>query len=753
MVANVQWKMRRWEWLLLALVLSIFAAQALLSSPVKSASFDEEYHLMRGYAYLRTGDFRMSTSHPPLINLLSALPLLTRSDVTLPVEHPTWSEPNYFLFADVFMWQANDNPHELLVLARIPIIILGALLAAALFFWGRQLGGPVAGWTAVLLATFDPNLLANSRLVTTDLGLTFFLFLAAWRFWCWLERPTRGNFIFAGLAAGLTMASKFTGVMVWPIFVLVFLLHPTAREKRWLDSPFWDFVAAMTGLAGIAYLALWAVYRFDVGPVPDSGVPLPILAPFYPYSAWWAFTIIEEQPRTAYLMGQTSPRGWWYYFPVALAVKTPLPTLLLSGAGLVNVVRLNRWRALAALWLPLALFLGLTMTGRLAIGYRHILPIVPFIIMLAAYAVGGRWQQSVWPPVQRRPLLRYLLPLLLLWQVVGTVRLFPHYEAYFNEVAGGPENGDQWLVDSNLDWGQDLPALRQLMEERGIEEVNLAYFGTALPEVYGINYHPLPGFLRFVTGAEVEAYNPYTPPPGWYAISRTSLHLGLLLQNVDLYAYFQDKEPLARAGYSINLYRVEYEEDTPLRRTVVTGATVSDLSPEELGVEPDTRLIAKWSASPATEIIPAGTDIDLPANFESVEAAFGDTFTLWGYAAPENIAPGETLELQLYWRVGSADVPTPAPSTAGPLAAFVHLSGADPAHIVAQFDGWDAALTGLEPGDVIIQQISLSLPPDLPPERYYLRTGLYSPQTGRRLPIEGEAVDFITLNEVTVALP
>jgi hypothetical protein len=447
-------------------------------------------------------------------------------------------------------------------------------------------------------------------------------------------------------------------------------------------------------------------------------------------------------------MGQTSPRGWWYYFLVALAVKTPLPTLLLSGAGLLVVTRWRRWRALAALWVPALLFLALTMTARLAIGYRHILPIVPFIIMLAAYAAG-----SLWPRLQQRRFLRLALPLLLLWQVAGTALLFPHHEAYFNEVAGGPENGAAWLVDSNLDWGQDLPALRQLMEERGIEEVNLAYFGTALPEAYGINYHPLPGFLRFVTGAEVEAYNPYTPPPGWYAISRTSLHLGLLLQNVDLYAYFRDKEPVARAGHSINLYHVDYEEDTPVRRTVVTGTTVADLSPEALGVEPGTRLITKWSASPDTEIIPAGTDITLPANFQPVNAEFGDAFTLWGYAADDTIMPGQGLELQLYWRVESAEVPTPAPSRAGSLAAFVHLSGADPAQIVAQYDGCGAALTGLERGDIIIQQITLSLPSDLPAERTYLRTGLYSPQSGRRLPIEGEEADYVTLGELEVNAP
>ncbi|MFW5943377.1 MAG: ArnT family glycosyltransferase, partial [Chloroflexota bacterium] len=630
--------LRRWEWLLLLAGLLLFVGQAALSSPQKSAAFDEEYHLARGYAYLRTGDFRLSRPHPPLLNLLSAVPLLARDDVVLPLDHPAWESSDFFTFGDVFLWQANDNPQELLELGRLSIITLGAALALALFFWARQLGGAPAAWTALLLATFDPNLLANSRLVTTDLGLTLFFFVAVWRFWRWLEQPTRSNLIWAGLAAGLTMTSKFTGLMVWPSFLVVLLLHPVSARWRWRGVP------ALAGMGAVAYLALWAVYRFDVGPLtlPGLDVSLPVLAPYYPYTLLETFIGIEEQPKTAYLLGQTSPRGWWYYFPVALAVKTPLPTLLLAGGGLATMLGVHPTlregvRRLAALWAPPALFLALSMTARITIGYRHILPVVPFLILLAACGVGRGWAQ-----IRQSTPLRVALLALLLWQTVGVVRLFPHHEAYFNELAGGPENGDRVLVDSNLDWGQDLPALRELMERRGIETVNLAYFGTALPEAYGINYRPLPGFLRFLAGPEIQAYNPYTPAPGWYAISRSSLRLGMMYQNVDIYAYFRDKEPVARAGYSINLYEVAYPPDTPITRAVVTGDAVSDLSPQELGLQPRERLVAKWTASPDTTIVPAGQEVGLPAGFRAVDADFAGAFTLWGYEVqPAQVAPGE----------------------------------------------------------------------------------------------------------------
>lgn len=716
-------------------MLILFAAQALYSSPQKSAAFDEEYHLAAGYAYLRTGDFRMSRSHPPLINALSALPLLGRTDINLPLEHPSWEAADYFIFSDVFMWQTGNDAQSLLVAARVPIVLLGMLLVFVVFWCARQWAGAVGGWVALFLTTFDPNLLANSRLVTTDLGLTLFFFVAAWLLWRWLERPTALNLILAGAAAGLASASKFTGLLIWPVFAAVLLVYPAGGARRRGRLP------ALLGMGLAGYAALWAVFGFDVGPVPGSGLGIPIPAPFYPYSVWDTFMVIENQPKTAYLLGQTSPRGWWYYFPVALAVKTPLPMLLLALGGLVVAIRARGWHRTAPLWLPPALFLALSMSGRITIGYRHILPLVPFLIVLAGIAAQTMWQQSA-----RRHAWRAGLIALLALQAVDVLRLLPHQEAYFNQLAGGPDGGGRVLADSNLDWGQDLIFLRRLLQERGIHEPYLAYFGTALPEAYGLSYKPLPAFLRFTTGPEVEAYNPYTPPPGWYAISRSSLRLGLLHQNVDIYDYFRDKEPVARAGYSINLYEVRYPPDTAVDRTVVSGASVADLTPDELGVRPGRRLMVKWTANEASSIIPVSNAEGTPPIQQRVEADFEDAFTLVGYdLATDTVSAGSTLEVTLTWRVGSADVARPSPATAAPLAAFVHLSAEDPADILAQYDGWDTALTSLERGDLIRQIVTLQVPPDARRDAYYIQVGLYSPQTGRRLAVSDQDESYVRL--------
>jgi dolichyl-phosphate-mannose--protein O-mannosyl transferase len=267
-----------WEWLLLATGMLAFAAQAALASPLKSAAFDEEYHIAAGYAYLKTGDFRMSTSHPPLVNALSALPLLRLDTVHLPLDHPSWAESDYFIFSDVFLWQANEDAQGILVNGRFPIILLGVLLTAVLFFWARQMGGPAAGWIALILAAFDPNLLANSRLITTDLGLTFFLALTMWRLWCWLERPSRLNLLWTGLLAGLTMATKFTGLMVWPMILGVVLFWRLGGGDWRLAigaSPISNRQSPLPPAHRLRRLVGGLPFRFR----PDSRQPLPAAHP------------------------------------------------------------------------------------------------------------------------------------------------------------------------------------------------------------------------------------------------------------------------------------------------------------------------------------------------------------------------------------------------------------------------------------------------------------------------------------------
>ncbi len=335
----------------------------------------------------------------------------------------------------------------------------------------------------------------------------------------------------------------------------------------------------------------------------------------------------------------------------------------------------------------------------------------------------------------------------MIWLATGSLRIWPHQEAFFNELAGDWYNWSNILVDSNLDWGQDLPALRETMAGMNIDVVNLAYFGKAAPEQYGVRYRPLPGYLRFVEGIELNAYNPYQPEPGWYAISASSLRLGLFQpETVDLYAFFRNRRPDACAGYSIYLYNVTYPPELPLVRRVVYGEPVAAQRPAQLGIQPQQRVQIKWGRSPAeATIYPLGAGI-LPLsaapgfeNFLASDAEFGEAFTLLAYAyAPTALAPGQTVQVTLVWQVGAAAMTMPAPMRGAPLSAFVQVTTADPATKVAQFDGWSTALRGLETGDVIVQPITLEIGSEVAPSAYHIRVGLYSPQSGERLLVGSE---------------
>ncbi len=812
--------MKPWHILLAALLLILFAAQAALGSPANSAAFDEEYHLAAGYAYLRTGDPRLATEHPPLVNVWNALPLEFLKP-TLPIDIPAWQNAVPDDFGDAFLWQANsDIAVRLVLLGRLPIIALGVLLGAVVFRFTRDLFGLNAALLALALYAFDPNLIAHSRLSTTDLGLAATMTIAMWRLWAWLKKPTRWNLVWVGVAAGAAMGTKFTGLVLAPMFVFAASLYPTkpchseprsseaslystqpchseprsgeespsrrtvtlrrsaAQSDRLGVATRFQRLLALTIAGLIALLVIWAVYGFEI----RNGLPA---------ATYWrglAKVYAEySQGYPTFLMGQVSRTGWWYYFPVTLALKTPLPTLILLVVGIIVIASKRIWQRTSAAWIPPAFAMAAAMFSPLTIGYRHILPVLPFVIILAGNTANFKSQISNFKS-HLVTLSSGACLLIFLWQMISTVLIFPHHLSYFNELAGGPVNAHNILVDSNLDWGQDLPALKAWMDENEIEVVNLSYFGTALPAAYGVRYWPLPGFLHFVIGPEVDSFNPYSPEPGWYAISATSLRLGLVYREQDLFAYFRDKTPIARAGYSILIYQVDYAANTPMDRAVIVSTPAYAVNPQTLGVAPGHRLIVKWADNPDVFIFamngparyiapdPLPFDRDLRRTFRAIGQKDGDALMVdarplvesqlaqWRAPMPQGlpadfdgklaligyriespyVARGDALDLTTYWRVTGDLVP--------PIAFFAHVTS-DGLQIVGQYDGWGTALRGLEIGDVIVQHVRAPIKPDTPPGVYQLELGVYSPDTMTRWPLQlasGAATDHVNLLSVTV---
>jgi hypothetical protein len=247
-----------------------------------------------------------------------------------------------------------------------------------------------------------------------------------------------------------------------------------------------------------------------------------------------------------------SPVGFHAYFPVAFAVKTPLPTIVLFIAGLWLAVR-GALKRIAAVFLivPAVVYFLLAVGTGINIGLRHILPIYPFLFVLIAGAAAHLWtSRRFWRPA---------LAIFAVWYAASAVWIYPHYLAYFNEAAGGPKNGYKILTDSNLDWGQDLKGLKLWMERERVEKIRFVHFGYDDPEYYGIDASYLPGtWILFDPPAT------QSPGPSRYvAISPTLLYSPSIIgrrSQVEFVEQFRGKEPLATIGYSIFIFKNEDPE-------------------------------------------------------------------------------------------------------------------------------------------------------------------------------------------------
>ena len=541
--------MKRYTPHVLAIALLILSFGLALTSAIqKSPTMDEQNHIARGAAYLGTGDPRLSVEHPPLVNLLSALPVHLLLHPVLPVDTGWWEAGEWYHFADLFLWETNANAEQIVFLARLPVIGLGLLLVAVVHRWGTCRFGPWGGLLAAAFCALDPNILAHTRLSTTDAGVTFFAFLAAYALWRALRRPSVPRTLWAGLALGLAFAAKLSALLFGPILALAALLDGAAGGPGHAHRT-GQRVGLLAAVIVLGLMVVWASYGFQVGPLEEGGIPVP--APPYVQGVR-AVLDFAAGGRPGYLLGQVRTGGWWTYFPVAFAVKTPLATLVGLLAATWMALRRPSRDDLFLLVPPAALFLAFT-TARLNLGYRHLLPLLPFIAVHA-----GRLASHPLPFASSSPRLglRYLPSLaLVIWLALGTLSIYPHFLAYFNPIGGGPQNGWRILADSNIDWGQDMKGLQAWMEQEGVEQVRLAWFGTARPEYYDVHYDLLPGLPYGFVLWEDPPFDRTNPEPGVYAISVSNL-VGAALPDPDLYAWFRARPPDHRIGHSVFIYRV-----------------------------------------------------------------------------------------------------------------------------------------------------------------------------------------------------
>ena len=796
---------QRQIWLPAGILLLMYAL-ALTSLGHLAPTFDEQGFITRGLAYVRGENQSLRVGHPLGLNALNAALLASDDAVRLPTDDPSWLLTSFHRPSELFLWEMGNDVAHVMFLARLPTIWLGLLLTAVTGRWAWDLTRKRwAGWLAMALLAFDPNILAHTRLATTDLGLAAFAFLAGYGLWRFWQRPSPLRATFAGITFGLLQNTKFTAGLFIPLFALVILVNlgvrlvdysknrsSAANPQSMPPNPLWLLLMLAAAYVLIAPLTLWAAYGFQIGTLPPDLPMLPQLSGFTVPLSHHLEQLLDiggrmQQATPAFLHGRYSDSGWWYYFPVAFVLKTPLPTLILlvwaviwrvrryvtpgrEGAAAQRGESSGRRTMLlddAALLVPALGYFAIALTTDINLGYRHILPTLPFLVVFMATAVSA---------IHLSPATTYKWALggLMGWLVLIALWIHPHYLAYFNVLAGGPSGGWRYLVDSNLDWGQDLADLKVWMTDHDVDQVWLSYFGEARPSYYGINYIGLDSWPPRLMDPDARPFYPPDPAPGIYAISATNLQ-GVHFADHDEFAWFRAQTPVAKIGYSIFIYDVK--ENGDMVDVSLGGLQIDELDPADFARFQSNRVVLHWFDPAQAVLLPESDNrwVVLPAqptlpdewgytaDWElaaqtavyrlyrlppmddgrkrpRVEfAAAGGTIGLLNWVVGETAVPGQTLTVTTHW------FKTSSPE---PVKIFLHLTD-EAGNIVAQWDGLGAKWQGWRPQSLLRQTHAIPLPADLPPGRYEVRLGLYNPENGRRLPTTA-GQDSIVLGDVLI---
>jgi hypothetical protein len=558
-----------------ALGLLLYAGLALGAVRTKSATFDEGAHLPAGYTALAFGDHRLNPEQPPLVKLLAASALLPLKP-TFKVDDLAWAEARQWELGRRFLYRWNDGD-RLLFRGRVAVSGLGVLLALSVFLWTKRLFGRAPAFLALFLCVLSPDLLGHGPLVATDVALALFLFIAVALFDLATEKATPIRVLSTGVAAGAALASKFSAPVVFLILgalaAALALRSEPVRDFRdrlveGLGARALHLLLVLAIVAVAALVVLWASYGFDgrvsrdpvleaslraaVGPPSTAtervAVALGGLVP-EDYVRGLLFVLENAKGRSTFLRGELSAAGFPSYFLWTFLLKTPLPLFGFLALSIALAPRLGA-RTTLFLAVPLAVYGALALTSRLQIGHRHLLPLYPFLFVVAGRAVSVLARR----PAQARA-GALALGALCAWYALGTLRLHPDYLAYFNELAGGPGSGWRSLVDSNLDWGQDLPGLKRWMDAHGVDRIKLSYFGSADPAYYGIDAELLPSTMSPHPTRVVREVR----PGDLVAISATNLQ-GVYLDPEDrpLMDRFRALRPVASIGYSILVFRADF---------------------------------------------------------------------------------------------------------------------------------------------------------------------------------------------------
>lgn len=554
-------------WCIIGLMLLFQFCLGAYSAQKLTVTHDEYWHLPVGLLSWETGKFDYDRLNPPLIRTWSALPLLLTSAQT--------GEPDYSSdpadYGDAFLEANPEQYHHYYVLGRYSILLLSVATGILLAVWARELFGVSAACLAVFLWSMSPNILANAALGTQDLAIAGFFLATVYCGWKFAQNVSWKWALITGGVLGLAQLAKFTAILLVPLLIIQWFLLRFKNIEIKEILPQKSILLRWGGLLLMSCFVLNAGYLFQgtFQPISDyqfqsseliklnqlptllQKIPLPI-----PRDYLMGFDLqrfIMQQSHPTYLDVEWELHGFRTYYLYALLYKLPHAIQFLLLLAIFqwfkqrNQTSRMSFRTLGMLLIPVMLLILIASFSNNQLGLRYILPVFPFLFLLIAPLAEQL-------DFEKRKVFSYLI-LVATLAVPLSLRFAPDHLAYFNELSGGPVDGDLHLVDSNLDWGQDLYRLQDYLKENPTDDLKFAYFGTIPPSKLGVKYDLPPEFR---------------PAPGIYAISASILQgrpYSVRKQdgsrhNVahDALGYFRFFEPKAQLGYSINVYELTPED-------------------------------------------------------------------------------------------------------------------------------------------------------------------------------------------------
>ena len=430
------------KWFLVSSLLLLIFIQTFLGARLFSVAMDEQVHLPAGFVHLQTREIEFRKSNAPFIGVLTALPVFLFSKPAIDLKDQYILNNDFWNFGNKFLF--SNNADKLVFWGRMVIIFLVLLLGIYVFKWSDDLFGVKAGLFSLFLFALIPTVVGHSQLISTDVGLAVFFFMANYYLWKSLKEKKLKHKILAGIFMGMALGSKFSGMLLIPLFCIFILLFLFQEKSKNLSEKILEFFRIALPVFIIGFFILWAIYFF------------PKDLNFYSGGINLIYAEDANPNYPAYLNGKFKIGGWRYYFLEGFTIKTTIPFLifLLWSLILFKKHKITLLDKMFLLMPPVFLMILTSWQGH-NLGVRYLIPIYPFLTVYSGGIVNNLGKKA----------LLTLFIFLSVWHAFSSIKAHPNQLAYFNEFVGGSDNGYKYMDDSNIDWGQDLKRLKKFIDD------------------------------------------------------------------------------------------------------------------------------------------------------------------------------------------------------------------------------------------------------------------------------------------------